>query len=68
LAIAWVVSRGEDIVPLVGMSRLERVAENLRAFDVTLTKEDLDDLDRTFALGAITGDRYPAQFKHLAAR
>jgi diketogulonate reductase-like aldo/keto reductase len=50
------------------MSRLERVAENLRAFDVTLTKEDLDDLDRTFALGAITGDRYPAQFKHLAAR
>ena len=68
LAIAWVVSRGEDIVPLVGMSRPERVAENLRAFDVTLTKEDLDDLDRTFALEAIKGDRYPAQFKHLVAK
>ncbi|WP_031358222.1 aldo/keto reductase [Caballeronia sordidicola] len=68
LAIAWVLSRGEDIVPLVGMSRRARLAENLKAFDVTLSKEDLDDLDRTFALGAITGDRYPAQFKHLAAK
>jgi aryl-alcohol dehydrogenase-like predicted oxidoreductase len=68
LAIAWVLSRGEDIVPLVGMSRPERLAENLRAFDVALSREDLDDLDRTFALVAITGDRYPAQFKHLAAK
>ena len=61
LAIAWVVSGGEDVVPLVGMSRPERVAENLRAFDVTLAKEDLDDLDRTFALGAIKGDNTKAR-------
>jgi hypothetical protein len=47
---------------LVGMSRR---AQNLKAFDVTLTK---DDLDRSFALGAITGDRYPAQMKHLTAK
>ncbi|SOE98958.1 Predicted oxidoreductase [Burkholderia sp. OK233] len=67
LAIAWVLSKGGDIVPLVGMSRRARLAENLKAFDVTLTKEDLNDLDRTFALGAITGDRYPAQIKHLSA-
>jgi hypothetical protein len=33
--------------------------KNLKAFDVTLTKEDLDDLGGSFALGAITGDRYP---------
>ena len=56
LAIAWVLSRGEDIVPLVGMSHRARLTENLKAFDVTLTKEDLNDLDRTFALGAIPGD------------
>jgi aryl-alcohol dehydrogenase-like predicted oxidoreductase len=68
LAIAWVLSRGEDIVPLVGMSRRARVADNLKAFDVTLSKEDLADLDQTFALGAITGDRYPAQVKHLVAK
>jgi len=68
LAIAWVLSRGEDIVPLVGMSRRARLVENLKAFDVTLTKEDLDDLDRSFALGAITGDRYPTKMKHLTAK
>jgi aryl-alcohol dehydrogenase-like predicted oxidoreductase len=55
-------------VSLVGMSRRARLAENLKAFDVTLTKEELDDLDRTFALGALTGDRYPAQLKHLSAK
>jgi aryl-alcohol dehydrogenase-like predicted oxidoreductase len=68
LAIAWVLSRGEDIVPLVGMSRRGSLVENLKAFDVTLTKEDLDDLDESFALGAITGDRYPAHMKHLTAK
>jgi aryl-alcohol dehydrogenase-like predicted oxidoreductase len=68
LAIAWVLSRGKDIVPLVGMSRPARVAENLKALDVTLTKEDLVELDRIFALGAITGDRYPTQMNHLAAK
>jgi aryl-alcohol dehydrogenase-like predicted oxidoreductase len=68
LAIAWVLSRGEDVVPLVGMSRRARLVENLKALDVTLTKEDLDDLDGSFALGAITGDRYPAQMKHLTAK
>ena len=68
LAIAWVLSRGEDIVPLVGMSQRARVVDNLKALDVTLSKEDLADLDQTFALGAITGDRYPAQVKHLVAK
>jgi aryl-alcohol dehydrogenase-like predicted oxidoreductase len=68
LAIAWVLSRGEDVVPLVGMSQRARVVDNLKAFDVTLNKENLADLDQTFALGAIAGDRYPAQVKHLVAK
>ena len=68
LAIAWVLSRGEDVVPLVGMSSRARLVENLKAFDVTLTKEDIHALDGSFALGAITGDRYPPQMKHLAAK
>lgn len=68
LAIAWVLSRGKDIVPLVGMSRRSSLVENLKALDVTLTKEDLEDLDTTFASGAISGDRYPAHMKHLTAK
>jgi len=68
LAIAWVLSRGEDVVPLVGMSRPARVAENLKALDVSLTKEELDELDHAFELGALTGDRYPPQRGHMAAK
>lgn len=68
LAIAWVLSRGDDIVPLVGMSQRARVVENLKALDVKLSKEEFADLDQTFALGAIEGDRYPTQVKHLVAK
>jgi aryl-alcohol dehydrogenase-like predicted oxidoreductase len=68
LAIAWVLSKGKDIVPIVGMSRSARLTENLRAFDVTLTEDELDDLDRAFPLGAIKGDRYPASIKQLSAQ
>jgi hypothetical protein len=44
------------------------LGENAKALDVTLTKEELGELDRTFALGAITGERYPAQVRHLSAK
>lgn len=61
LAVAWVLSRGDDIVALVGMSRRARLPENLAALDVALTAADVSALDRLFAPGAIVGDRYPPQ-------
>ena len=57
VAIAWVLSRGDDIVPLVGMSRRSRLPENLGALDVVLDADDLAALDRAFAPGAILGSR-----------
>jgi aryl-alcohol dehydrogenase-like predicted oxidoreductase len=57
LAIAWVLSRGDDIVPLVGMSRRSRLPENLGAMDVALNEDDLAALDQAFAPGAIAGTR-----------
>jgi aryl-alcohol dehydrogenase-like predicted oxidoreductase len=68
LAIAWVLSRGDDIASLVGMSRRSRITENLGAFDVEFSTSDLADLDRLFAPGAITGDRYPVHMRHLSAK
>jgi aryl-alcohol dehydrogenase-like predicted oxidoreductase len=65
LAIAWVLTRGEDIIPLIGMSHPSRLPENLAALELTLSEEDLVLLDETFADGAIIGDRQPPQFKHL---
>jgi aryl-alcohol dehydrogenase-like predicted oxidoreductase len=67
LAIAWVLTRGEDIVPLIGMSKPARLAENLTALELSLNEEELALLEETFADGAIRGDRQPPQFKHLVA-
>lgn len=66
IAIAWVLSRGDDIVPLVGMSRPSRLPENLVTLDIQLSPDELATLDETFAEGAIVGDRQPTRFKHLA--
>ncbi|MFB7274364.1 aldo/keto reductase [Streptomyces sp. NPDC056244] len=66
IAIAWVLSRGEDIVPLVGARRRDRLAEALGAVEVTLDAEDLAAIERAVPPGAAAGDRYaPAQMSHL---
>ncbi|MER5636807.1 aldo/keto reductase [Kitasatospora sp. NPDC002227] len=66
VAIAWVASRGEDIVPLVGARRRDRLAEALGALDVTLTPADLAAIEAAVPAGAAAGDRYAAaQMAHL---
>lgn len=68
LAVAWLLTRGDDIVPLIGMRRRARLAENRAVLDIALSAADLDALDRAFAPGAIVGDRYPAFVQKYAAR
>lgn len=68
LAIAWVLAQGEDIIPLIGTSRRERLAENLGALEVRLSPAQLAELDRLFAPGSIAGERYNAQGMHNVAR
>ena len=66
IAIAWVLSRGDDIVPLVGARRRERLDEALGALDVTLDRTDLDQIEQAVPAGAASGDRYAAdQMAHL---
>jgi aryl-alcohol dehydrogenase-like predicted oxidoreductase/uncharacterized protein (DUF302 family) len=60
IAIAWVAAQGDDIVPLIGARRRDRLAEALGALDVTLSPEDLAVLARAVPPGAAKGDRYPA--------
>jgi aryl-alcohol dehydrogenase-like predicted oxidoreductase len=59
IAIAWVISRGEDVVPLIGARSRERLTEALGALDVELTNEDLGLLDRAVPADAVAGERYP---------
>ncbi len=66
IAIAWALSRGEDIVPLVGARRRDRLTEALGALDVTLDAGDLAAIEEAVPPGAAAGDRYPAaQMAHL---
>ena len=68
LAVAWLLHRGEDILPLIGMSRRSRLPENLAIPDVSFSADELAGLDRAFAPGAIRGDRYPAMVMKYAAQ
>jgi aryl-alcohol dehydrogenase-like predicted oxidoreductase len=57
LALAWLLSRGEDIIPIPGTTRAERVEENAAAIEVKLTPAEIASLDE---LGAgVAGMRYP---------
>lgn len=68
LAVAWLLSRGDDIVPLVGMSTRARLPENLAVLDIQLDAADRAALDSMFAPGAIIGERYPALVQKFAAK
>jgi aryl-alcohol dehydrogenase-like predicted oxidoreductase len=58
LAIAWVLSRGDDIVPLVGARRRERLTEALGAPELELTADDLARIEEAIPAGAAAGERY----------
>jgi aryl-alcohol dehydrogenase-like predicted oxidoreductase len=61
LAIAWALSRGDDVVPLVGARTRERLAESLRALDVELAPEDLERIEGAVPAEAVAGERYHAE-------
>jgi aryl-alcohol dehydrogenase-like predicted oxidoreductase len=58
IAIAWVLARGADIVPLVGARRRDRLAEALGALEVRLNAEDIARIERAVPAGAVAGTRY----------
>jgi aryl-alcohol dehydrogenase-like predicted oxidoreductase len=66
VAIAWVLSRGEDIVPLIGARTRERLDEALGALDVELAAADLERIEAAVPPGAAAGARYDErQMAHL---
>ena len=61
LAIAWVASRGDDIIPLIGTKRRDRLAEALHALeDLTLSADELAAIEAAVPAEAVAGDRYEA--------
>jgi aryl-alcohol dehydrogenase-like predicted oxidoreductase len=66
VAIAWVAAQGNDIVPLVGARRRDRLTEALGALEVKLTRTHLAALAEAFPPGVASGERYPeSQLVHM---
>jgi len=59
LALAWVLSRGDDVVPIPGTKRRTYLDDNAGAAGIELTPEHLKTLNAFFASDAAAGDRYP---------
>ena len=66
IALAWLLAKGDDIVPIPGTKRRRWLDENIAASEIDLSGEDVARLDRAFPPGAAQGTRYPeAQMKRL---
>ncbi len=59
LALAWVLARGEDVVPIPGSRSIEHLEENVEAVGLNLSAEDVKRLDEAAPHGAAAGERYP---------
>jgi aryl-alcohol dehydrogenase-like predicted oxidoreductase len=59
LALAWLLTRGDHVVPIPGSRRIERLQENAAATHIQLTESDLHRLDLIAPVGAAVGTRYP---------
>ncbi|MGC5015392.1 aldo/keto reductase [Streptosporangium sp. DT93] len=58
LSLAWLLSRGEDVVPIPGTKRMRYLEENTAAAGITLTPAQLDALEAAVPAGAVRGERY----------
>ncbi len=68
LALAWVLAKGRDIVPIIGTRRRAHLDENLSALDLKLSASDLERIEREIPRGAVAGERYPGPIMHTLNR
>jgi aryl-alcohol dehydrogenase-like predicted oxidoreductase len=59
LALAWLLARGEDVIPIPGTRRRARLEENLRALEIELSADDVERINEAAPVGAASGARYP---------
>jgi aryl-alcohol dehydrogenase-like predicted oxidoreductase len=68
LALAWLLAKGEDIVPIPGTKRTKYVEENVGAADIHLSPSEIDELESTFTPDAAAGARYNQAMSRLVDR
>jgi aryl-alcohol dehydrogenase-like predicted oxidoreductase len=65
LALAWLLAKGHDIVPIPGTKRVKYMEENVGAADIHLSQSDVDELESTFTPDAVAGARYNQAMSRL---
>ncbi len=66
VALAWVLAKGADIVPIPGTRKISHLEDNAAAQGLSLSAEEVTALDEAFPPGAASGERYPPDaMKHL---
>ncbi len=68
LSLAWLLAKGEDIVPIPGTKRRTYLEENVAAADIVLSASEVEELDTLFAPDAVSGERYPEEMMRLVDR
>jgi aryl-alcohol dehydrogenase-like predicted oxidoreductase len=68
VALAWVLAQKPWIVPIPGTTKIHRLEENLKAEQLTMTKEDLLEIDKAFAAIEVQGARYPAALAQIVGK
>ncbi len=58
IALAWLLHQGDDIVPIPGTKRVKYIEENAKASEISLSSEELAQLNRIAPVGRTSGDRY----------
>ncbi len=68
IALAWLLAQQLWIVPIPGTRRLERLEENIRAVEVDLTVDELDEIETAASTIKVQGARYPEHLERLTGR
>jgi aryl-alcohol dehydrogenase-like predicted oxidoreductase len=68
IALAWVLAQKPWIVPIPGTTKMHRLEENIAAVSVTLTPQDLNEINQAAARIQLQGDRYPENLKAMTGR
>jgi aryl-alcohol dehydrogenase-like predicted oxidoreductase len=65
LALAWILRRHQDVIPIPGTSSLTRLEENTRSVDLSFSNEDVKRIEQVLPKGSAAGERYPAAMMRL---
>jgi aryl-alcohol dehydrogenase-like predicted oxidoreductase len=68
VALAWVLAQKAWIVPIPGTTKIHRLEENLKGAELTLTNDDLQEIEATFASIQVQGTRYPQHLQKMVGR